>query len=64
MVCSIQKSSFWDLAFLISKHGPISEISKIMIFINKTKDVIKIKRYLWSRLPDYICNKNQIFVII
>lgn len=43
MVYFIQKSGFQDLAFLIPKHGLISEILKTIIFVNKIKDVIKNK---------------------
>lgn len=55
---------FWDLAFLVPKYNPISEIPKTMIFLNKIEDIIEIKRYLQSRLLDCICNKNQASVVI
>ena len=64
MVYSIQKLGFWDIAFLIPKNGPISEIPKTMVFVNKIEDAIELEKYLWSRLPDFIYNGKQIFVII
>lgn len=35
-----------------------------MVFINKIKDVIRLENYSQFRLPDYVCNRNQAFVVI
>ncbi len=64
MVYTIRKLDFWDLAFLIPKHDPISEIPKTIIFIDKIKDTIEMEKYRRSRLPDHVRNGNQAFVII
>lgn len=55
---------FWYLVFFVSKDGLISKIPKIMIFVDKIKDTIVVEKYLWSRLPEYICNTNQALVAI
>ncbi len=64
MVCPIRKSGFRDLAFLVPKYGPISEIPKMMIFVDKIEDVIEMERYLRSRLLDRVCNGNQASIVI
>ncbi len=64
IVCPIQKSGFQNLAFLVLKHGPISEIPKMIIFINTIEDAIEMERYLRSKLPDCVHNGNQAFVVI
>lgn len=58
MIYFIQKSGFWDLAFLIFKDNLISGILKIIVFIDKIKGTIKLERYLWSRLLDCIRNRS------
>ena len=60
----IWKSGFWDLAFLVPKDGPIGLISKTIVFVNKIKNIIRLERYLQSRLPYYVHNRKQAFVII
>lgn len=35
-----------------------------MIFIDKIEDVIELEKYLYLRLPNCICNGNQVFVVI
>lgn len=42
IVYLIQKSGFQDLAFFIPRHGSISEIPKIIVFINKIENIIKL----------------------
>ena len=64
MVCSIQKSDFQDLAFLIPKDGLISKILKIIVFVNKIEDAITVEKYLRSRLPERIRNRHQALVVI
>lgn len=46
MICLIQKLGFQNLAFFIPKNSPIGEIPKTIIFVDKIKDVIKLKKYL------------------
>lgn len=46
MVYPIQKLGFWNLVFLILKDGLVGLILKIMIFVNKIEDTIRLKRYL------------------
>lgn len=64
IVYFIQKSGFWNLVFLVSKDSQINEILTIMVFVNKIQDVIKLEKYLWSRLPDCICNRSWIYMVI
>ncbi len=35
-----------------------------MVFVDKIENTIRLERYLPFRLPNYICNKKQAFVII
>ena len=64
MVYLIQKLGFQELAFFVPKDGPVGLILKIMVFVNKIEDAIRLEKYLRSRLPDCVRNKKQAFVII
>ena len=64
MVYSIRKLGFQNLAFLVLKDSQISGIPKTMVFVDKIENAIELKRYLQSRLPDCIQNRDPAFVII
>ena len=46
MVKKIKEKDFKELDVLMPQTGMISNIPKIMIFIDKIKDVIKMAQYL------------------
>ncbi len=60
----IQKPGFWDLAFLVPKDDPVSLILKMMVFIDKIEDIIRLERYLQFRLRYCVHNGKQAFVVI
>lgn len=64
IVCLIQKSSFYHLAFLIPKDILVSKILKIMIFINNIGNAIIRKKYLQCELPKHIHNRYWVQVVI
>lgn len=36
----------------------------MIVFINKIENIIRLKKYLRFRLPNYVCNEKPDFVVI
>lgn len=64
IVTPIPSSSFKDLNFLVLlKIGGISNIKKIMIFIDSVKKGITLGKYLQSFLLDNLKNRGKKIII-
>lgn len=51
IISPVQKKGFEDLVFLIPDDGPVAEIPKTMVFVNKIDDIVELENYLRSKLP-------------
>ncbi len=59
MVKRIKQKRFKKFDVLVPKVEDISDISKIIIFVDKIKDELKIAKYLWLLLSESIYKKED-----